>query len=57
VRLVVREVYWVGGFGDRAFIGWIPVEQWRGVTREEMDRVRLPGEGDGEEMEEMVEEL
>ena len=28
VRLVVEQVYWVGGFGDRAFIGWIPVEEW-----------------------------
>lgn len=28
VRLVVRQVYWVGGFGDRAYIGWIPVEEW-----------------------------
>ena len=44
VRLVVREVYWIGGFGDRAYIGWIPEEQWRGVTREEIERVRLPGE-------------
>lgn len=23
VRLVVTHVYWVGGFGDRAYIGWI----------------------------------
>ncbi|SPQ19638.1 9e998048-03dd-4991-823d-03932c222ed5 [Thermothielavioides terrestris] len=28
VRLVVQQIYWVGGFGDRAFIGWIPVEEW-----------------------------
>ena len=28
-RLKVGEVYWVGGFGDRAFIGWIPVDVWR----------------------------
>lgn len=28
VRLVVEQIYWVGGFGDRAYIGWIPVEQW-----------------------------
>ncbi|KAJ0123358.1 hypothetical protein J7T55_011823 [Diaporthe amygdali] len=44
VRLVVDQVYWVGGFGDRAYIGWIPVEQWRNVTREEWEGVRLPGE-------------
>ena len=36
VRLVVEEVYWIGGFGDRAYIGWIPVDEWRNVTREEI---------------------
>jgi hypothetical protein len=40
-------VYWVGGFGDRNFIGWIPVEEWRAVRREEWEDVRLPGEGEG----------
>ncbi|KAF2737505.1 hypothetical protein EJ04DRAFT_510168 [Polyplosphaeria fusca] len=44
VRLVVQEVYWIGGFGDRAYIGWIPVEEWRGVKKEEMEGIRLPGE-------------
>ncbi|ROW10571.1 hypothetical protein VMCG_01911 [Cytospora schulzeri] len=44
VRLVVTQVYWVGGFGDRAYIGWIPAEEWRNVTREEWEAVRLPGE-------------
>ena len=44
VRLVVEDVYWIGGFGDRAYIGWIPVEEWRKVTREEIDHIRLPGE-------------
>ncbi|KAJ9130452.1 FMN-binding split barrel-related protein [Coniochaeta hoffmannii] len=47
VRLVVTHVYWVGGFGDRAYIGWIPVEEWRNVTREEWEGVRLPGEKKG----------
>lgn len=47
VRLVVTGVYWVGGFGDRAYIGWIPVEQWHGVTREEWTGIRLPGEKPG----------
>ncbi|KAI9788861.1 MAG: hypothetical protein M1816_006525 [Peltula sp. TS41687] len=46
-RLVVQEVYWVGGFGDRAYIGWIPVEEWRRVRREEWEGVRLPGEKRG----------
>lgn len=44
VRLVVEQVYWIGGFGDRAYIGWIPVEDWRNVTRDEIDDCRLPGE-------------
>jgi hypothetical protein len=47
VTLVVTHVYWIGGFGDRAFIGWIPVEEWRNVTREEWQDVRLPGEKKG----------
>ncbi|EAQ89872.1 hypothetical protein CHGG_06491 [Chaetomium globosum CBS 148.51] len=47
VRLVVEQVYWVGGFGDRAFIGWIPVAEWQNVTREEWQRARLPGEKKG----------
>ncbi|KAF2237806.1 hypothetical protein EV356DRAFT_509691 [Viridothelium virens] len=46
VRLVVQEVYWIGGFGDRAYIGWIPVEEWRNVTRGEVEECRLPGEQD-----------
>jgi len=44
VRLVVEEVYWIGGFGDRAYIGWIPLEEWKGVTKDEMEKCRLPGE-------------
>jgi len=47
VRLVVREVYWVGGFGDRAYIGWIPVQEWGNVTRAEWEGVKLPGEKKG----------
>ncbi|KAI9771260.1 MAG: hypothetical protein M1840_002230 [Geoglossum simile] len=55
VRLVVREVFWIGGFGDRAFIGWIPVKEWRGITRKEIEEVRLPGEEEGWEEERMME--
>lgn len=44
VRFVVEHVYWFGGFGDRARIQWLPVEEWRGVTREEVEKCRLPGE-------------
>ncbi len=44
MRLVVNEVYWVGGFGDRNYIVWIPVSEWKGVSEEEWKEVRLPGE-------------
>ena len=44
VRLVVKEVYWFGGFGDRAYIGWIPLETWQNVTEDEIKKSRLPGE-------------
>ncbi|KAI9813539.1 MAG: hypothetical protein M1832_006270 [Thelocarpon impressellum] len=47
-RLVVREVFWFGGFGDRAYIGWIPAAEWGGVTRAEIDDARLPGEAEYE---------
>ena len=47
VRLVVQEVYWIGGFGDRAYIGWIPVEEWQNVSTKEWESVRLPGEKPG----------
>ncbi|KAL8741351.1 MAG: hypothetical protein Q9190_006035 [Brigantiaea leucoxantha] len=43
-KLVVEELYWIGGFGDRAYIGWIPIEEWRGVTQEEVAAARLRGE-------------
>lgn len=47
VRLVVDEVYWIGGFGDRAYIGWIPADVWRTVTEDEIGAIRLPGEKSG----------
>lgn len=43
-RLKVQGVYWIGGFGDRAYIGWIPEGVWSGVTDEEVERARLVGE-------------
>jgi hypothetical protein len=46
-RLVVTQLYWIGGFGDRAYIGWIPIEEWRNVTKEEWHGIRLPGEKKG----------
>ncbi|CAG8978106.1 hypothetical protein HYALB_00000779 [Hymenoscyphus albidus] len=47
VRLVVQDIYWVGGFGDRAYIGWIDASHWSNVTKEEWEEVRLPGEKEG----------
>jgi len=43
-RLRVEEVYWVGGFGDVAYIGWLNPEDFKNVTKEEWSKVRLPGE-------------
>ncbi|KAK3057237.1 hypothetical protein LTR09_002276 [Extremus antarcticus] len=43
-RLVVEHIYWFGGFGDRARIGWLPLEEWQNVTMEEIEAYRLPGE-------------
>ncbi|ETS74239.1 hypothetical protein PFICI_14105 [Pestalotiopsis fici W106-1] len=47
VRLVVQQIYWVGGFGDRAYIGWLSPDDWKNITREEWESVRLPGEKKG----------
>lgn len=47
VRLVVQQVYFFGGFGDRSYIGWIPVEQWRNITRSQWEEISLPGEKKG----------
>lgn len=44
VRLVVDEVYWFGGFGDRSYIGWVPETVWRDVSMEDWQGARLPGE-------------
>lgn len=44
MRLVVREVYWIGGFGDRNFIGWFDRDEWAAVKVDEWSAVRLPGE-------------
>lgn len=44
MRMMVQEVYWIGGFGDRAFIGWFDVKEWEGVEDREWKGVRLPGE-------------
>lgn len=44
MRLVVKEVYWIGGFGDRNYIGWFDSEEWQSVKAEEWMNVKLPGE-------------
>ena len=49
VRLAVREIYWIGGFGDRAYIGWIGSSMWRAITGEEVEAARLVGEDGYEE--------
>ena len=43
-RLIVEEVYWIGGFGDRAYIGWIPIEDWISIKESEWRAATLPGE-------------
>lgn len=55
-RLVVREVYWIGGFGDRAYIGWIPEREWSGVTEDEIAKARLVGEDGYEKYTGLVEQ-
>lgn len=47
VRFVTKEVYWFGGFGDRAYIGWIPLETWQSITEDEIKAAKLPGEKKG----------
>ncbi|KAF7592108.1 hypothetical protein BBP40_000714 [Aspergillus hancockii] len=42
-RLVVTQVYWIGGFGGFQQIGWMNVTEWKGIRREKS----LPGIGDG----------
>lgn len=46
-RLVVTKVYFIGGFGDRAYIGWIPLDEWKGVSRGEWESIKLQGEERG----------
>lgn len=42
-KMVVEQVYWIGGFGGLQQIGWMNVTEWKGIRR-----VRsLPGVGDG----------
>lgn len=46
-RIVVTKVYFIGGFGDRAYIGWIPLDEWQSVKRSDWEAIKLPGEQKG----------
>lgn len=47
-RFVVRQAYWVGGFGDVARIGWLDISDWKKIGKHGSEGgwgdVRLPGE-------------
>ncbi|KAJ6020401.1 FMN-binding split barrel-like protein [Penicillium herquei] len=53
-RMVVTQAYWIGGFGDVQQIGWIDINEWKGIRRYKSENgvgdgrgwedVRLPGE-------------
>ncbi|KAF3482519.1 uncharacterized protein GIQ15_05278 [Arthroderma uncinatum] len=49
-RLVVEKALWVGGFGDRARIGWLDMDVWKVMKEKGKDGekgwadVKLPGE-------------
>jgi hypothetical protein len=44
VQLVTEHLYWFGGFGDRARIGWLPIETFKDLSMEEVMKTKLPGE-------------
>lgn len=41
VQFRVRTVYWVGGFGNVAYIGFIPTDMYRNVRLSAYDRREL----------------
>lgn len=43
-QLIVDHIYWFGGFGDRARIGWLPLDVWQNLTMKEIIEAKLPGE-------------
>jgi hypothetical protein len=53
-KMIVTQVYWIGGFGDIQQIGWFNMTEWRSVGKKSSppgigdgrgwDDVRLPGE-------------
>lgn len=50
--LRVKEIYFFGGFGDRARIGWLPIEEWQGISEKEVDEYRMIGEKGWEKVQE-----
>ncbi|KAL4940458.1 hypothetical protein BDV06DRAFT_213442 [Aspergillus oleicola] len=42
-KMVVTNVYWIGGFGGFQQIGWMDLNEWKGIRRGKS----LPGVGDG----------
>lgn len=54
-RMVVTQVYWIGGFGGLQKIGWMDVDEWKAIRRKGVsgigdgrgwEDVQLPGEDD-----------
>ncbi|KAF8465955.1 pyridoxamine 5'-phosphate oxidase-domain-containing protein [Kalaharituber pfeilii] len=45
VEMEVEGVFWIGGFGNVAWVGWVPLETWRGVKLREEDVRRVTEEG------------
>jgi hypothetical protein len=43
-RLRVEHVYWVGGFGGQAHIGWLDMDDYKTINMQQVGAARLPGE-------------
>ncbi|KAN0065092.1 hypothetical protein ACQY0O_001588 [Thecaphora frezii] len=53
-KFVVERIYWVGGFGDEHFIGWIGRDQWKRTWRERAAEAAQHGTDDPEGAESIV---
>ncbi|KAL4794907.1 pyridoxamine 5'-phosphate oxidase-domain-containing protein [Aspergillus venezuelensis] len=42
-KMVVTDIYWIGGFGGFQQIGWMKLDEWKGIRR----KSSLPDIGDG----------
>ncbi|KAL4924735.1 permease for cytosine/purines, uracil, thiamine, allantoin-domain-containing protein [Aspergillus undulatus] len=51
-KMVVTNVYWIGGFGGFQQIGWMDIDEWKGIRR----KGSLPGIGDGRGWEDLDDE-